>query len=226
MIDRYAYLLLGLFFLALWIACYRRRKDLRNIMLQASFAGAISGPLSEIWYFRDYWLPPTIVGQGVLSPEDVLFGFSVFGVAAVAYLVLSGRMLVATGSRRTWVMPTYAISFFVGFLLFTDLFGLNSIVAASLTMILWAVGIVIVRRDLLMLSLGSGLLLALFSIVIYVPMLHITAGYLQRYWFLFGQPLGMTVLGGVPLTEIVWYFCLGSATPVVCLWGEGNRSES
>lgn len=213
-INLFAYLFLGLFFFVVWLILYVRRKDLRRMMLLASIAGAISGPLSEIWYFRDYWLPPTIVGQGVISPEDVLFGFSVFGVAVAVFPTITRTYFSAQHVKKSWLLPVFIVSFFVGFLIFTDLLGMNSILASSLTLLLWAIGIVALRRDFFWLSLSSGLLLAFLSIVIYVPLLAFANEYLQQYWLLSGTPLGLTVLGGVPVTEIVWYFCLGTSAVV------------
>lgn len=213
-INLFAYLFLGLFFFVVWLIFYVLRNDLRRMMLSASIAGAISGPLSEIWYFKDYWLPPTIVGQGVISPEDVLFGFSVFGVAVAVLPTITRTYFSVQYVKKSWLLPVFIVSFFVGFFIFTDLLGMNSILASSLTLLLWAIGIVALRRDLFWLSLGSGLLLAILSIVIYVPLLAFANAYLEQYWLLSGTPLGLTVLGGVPVTEIVWYFCLGTSVVV------------
>ncbi len=222
-LDLYAYLCLGLFFFVLWTICFVLRADLRSMMLKFSLAGAISGPLSEIWYFRDYWSPPTIVGQGVLSPEDVLFGFAIFGVAFAALPVIRGIRFIATEKPRPMMLPLFITSFFVAFLLLTDAIGINSIITASLVMVLWAIGILLRRPTMLLLSIGSGALLAAFAIVIYVMLLGDTTEYLKHYWFLWGTPLGHTVLGGVPVTEIVWYFCLGVSAVVIAPYAEGKR---
>lgn len=222
-IDLYAYLLLGLFFLILWILCYCLRKDLRPLMMKVSIAGAIVGPLSEIWYFRDYWSPLTIVGQGVISPEDVLFGFAVFGVAFAALPVVTGRRFTQSSPPSWWMLIVFLVSFFPAFFLLTDVGGINSIITASLVMLLWAVAVVILRREMLWHSLMSGVLLAGFSIVIYLALLNVATEYLSKYWFLWGTPLGLTVLGGVPLTEIIWYFCLGCCASVIAPYVEGKR---
>ncbi len=221
-IDLYAYLVLGIFFFGLWIIFYALRPDLRPMMLWASLAGAISGPLSEIWYFKDYWLPPTIVGQGVISPEDVLFGFSVFGVAVAALPTITRTYFTDQYPKHSWLLAAFILSFFAGFLLFTDLLGINSIVAASLTLLLWTTGIVMVRRDLFWLSFKSGLLLTVFSIIIYIPLLEVANDYLRQYWLLWDQPIGITILGGAPLTEVIWYFCLGSSS-VFFLYIKGKK---
>ena len=220
--DLYAYLLLGLFFFVLWTTCFTLRPDLRSMMLRVSLVGAIAGPLSELWYFHDYWSPPTLVGQGVVSPEDVLFGFAVFGVAVAALPVITGIRFAVTEKPCPAVLPLFIASFFVGFVVLTDVFGINSIIAASLVMVLWTIGMLSRRPTMFMLSLGSGLLLAAFSVVIYVVLLGIATEYLSRYWFLWGTPLGLTVLGGVPVTEIVWYFCLGVSAAVLAPYAEGK----
>src|SRR3989304_2640661 len=83
---KYAYLVANIFFLAVWLIIYFRVKYLRRPMLILSLITASFGPISEIWYFADYWkpeiaLPLPIVG-GV---EDLLFGFSIGGIGAFAY---------------------------------------------------------------------------------------------------------------------------------------------
>ena len=83
---KYAYLIANLFFLVVWSLVFLKAKPLRRPMLIMSLITAAFGPISEIWYFADYWkpeivLPPPVVG-GV---EDLLFGFSIGGISAFAY---------------------------------------------------------------------------------------------------------------------------------------------
>ena len=62
-------------------------------MLLISAYGGIAGPISQIWYIRDYWKPETITGWPI-SFEDVLFGFFIAGIASVAYEILLRSMLM------------------------------------------------------------------------------------------------------------------------------------
>ena len=79
--DKYAYLIGDIIFLAIWLVLYLLRKDIRKEMLIMSLIIAVVGPISEYWYFKDYWYPKMVLGP--LHPfgglEDLLFGFAAGG---------------------------------------------------------------------------------------------------------------------------------------------------
>src|SRR5258706_14284145 len=92
--ERYIYLLLVLLLLAALTSMLWARRDLRNMGLSVGLAGGLAGLISEIWFFRDYWRPPTLLGVAHISPEDFLFGFAIGALAAVVYPALTRRRLV------------------------------------------------------------------------------------------------------------------------------------
>ena len=59
--DRYLYLTLGAipFLTALFIA--HVRPDLSKVVYVTGFVGAGIEAVSEIWYLRDYWNPPSLL---------------------------------------------------------------------------------------------------------------------------------------------------------------------
>jgi len=73
-ILQYAYLFGDLFFLFIWLILFFARKDLRKQMLIMSFVVAPMGPISEIFYLRDYWQPQLFNGWSV-GVEDLLLLF-------------------------------------------------------------------------------------------------------------------------------------------------------
>ena len=87
---QYAYIIGNLFFLAVWIILFIYRRDLRRKMLVMSLVVAPMGPLSEIFYLRDYWQPQLFNGW-LIGIEDLLFGFAIGGIAAVIYEELFGK---------------------------------------------------------------------------------------------------------------------------------------
>jgi hypothetical protein len=74
---RFAYITLCAPFVIVWLVLFFIRKDTRKEQLSLSYAGAILGPLSEVIYFRDYWLPASIlplhIGRFPFMIEDVIY---------------------------------------------------------------------------------------------------------------------------------------------------------
>ncbi|MFQ5458406.1 MAG: hypothetical protein ACE5FC_08160, partial [Myxococcota bacterium] len=123
--EKYSYLLFGLILLVPWIAAHLLRPDLRRELWVSSFAAAPLGPLFEIWYHRDYW-NPEVLGPWSIGIEDVLFGFCVGGLGAVAYEVLCARARIPRHGQRNPVF--FMIAFVTGLLahVFVIPMGVNS----------------------------------------------------------------------------------------------------
>jgi len=47
-------------------------------MIKVGAVGGLMGVIAEVWYFRDYWRPPTLFGEGVVGFEDYIIGFALF----------------------------------------------------------------------------------------------------------------------------------------------------
>lgn len=83
---KYAYLIANFFFLVVWLLIYWKAKNLRRPMLIMSLITASFGPISELWYFADYWRPEIALPLPFIGGvEDLLFGFSIGGIGAFAY---------------------------------------------------------------------------------------------------------------------------------------------
>ena len=90
--------LAGIFFILLLFAVvFLLRKDLRKILIYTGFLLALSGPISEILFFRDYWNPPAIFEFNLLGlrilVEDVLFAFAAPVLGAYIYFILFNKKL-------------------------------------------------------------------------------------------------------------------------------------
>ena len=140
MIDlpfRFAYITLVVPFVLVWVILFLLRKDTRKEQLRMSYIAAIIGPISEILYFRDYWLPesifPIFIKGFPLMVEDVIFGFTIGGIAAVIYEVLFRQKLsrFSKHSKHT-VKSIYLVLTFIFLLLGSLKFGLNSIYASAI----------------------------------------------------------------------------------------------
>lgn len=208
---KYAYLFTDIFFFAVWLLIYWRAKDLRKPMLIMSLIAASFGPLSEIWYFADYWqpqiaLPLPFVG-GV---EDLLFGFSIGGIGAFAYEAFFARGLCRCEENtlhKEWFLFIFFLVIGAAMFIFNNFLGINSIFVSSMTMIALAIIMLAIRPDLIPVAIGSAFMVAGIMFAIYflgqefVPSAH---SWMLRIWKLSGTPQGIIIFKHIPWTEMLW----------------------
>ena len=220
----YAYLLLSLWLLAIWIVCFALRPDLRLRMWQASIPGAIAGALAEMWYFADYWRPPTMLGIGVIAPEDFLVGFAVTGVAVALYDVVCGTKNVPSLPPRKKGLIAMLVAGLAALLIFSNVLGYNSCLVSEAMFLLLALWIVMVRRDLWKVALGSGLLTAIAALPAYIVLFGwLFPNYWDTYWLLENPFWRSLVWYHIPLTEILWYASWGFLAGVLQNYTHGTK---
>lgn len=209
--NKYTYLIANAFFLAVWVLVYWRVKQLRRPMFVMSLIAAVFGPISELWYFADYWhpevaLPLPIVG-GV---EDMLFGFSIGGIGAFAYESIFVRGLCTCEVKRLkkeWFLFVFFTVIGLSMITLNNLLGLNSIFASSIAMIAVATAMLIMRPDLILNALGSSIMVASVMFAIYYLGQELFPGahsWMLRIWKLADDPVGVIIFKHVPLTEMLW----------------------
>jgi hypothetical protein len=207
--DNYTFLLISVGLLPLWVFIFTVRKDLRKKILLSGFIGGFVGIISEFWYFTDYWRPPQII-NGIPQLEDYLFGFLVTGISVSIYDLVFSRI---TDKEEKPHKKLTLLLFFIGLvslLVFNNFLNINSILVSSLTFNTLALVMIYFRRDLLKRAVGTGLLLVIVITPIYVLLFDwVAPEYWAKYWLLAGNSFGITILGNVPLTELLWYFSWG-----------------
>lgn len=104
--------------------------------------------------------------------------------------------------------------------------GVNSVLVSAGLCVVYAPVMWILRRDLIRPSLvvasiiiGSVLLLYLLFFDIIAP------EWWDKYWLLKGTWLGVTVLGNVPLTELLWYGGWAVFASIIWPFSEGRVFE-
>ncbi len=174
-------------------------------LLTASF-----GPISEIWYFADYWKPEILLPLPIGGVEDMLFGFSIGGIGAFAYESLFVRRICRCEEKklgREWFLLVFFAVVSVSMVILNNFLGLNSIFASSIGMIIVATIMLYMRPDLITNAIGSAFLVAGVMFIIYFlgqeffPTAH---AWMLSIWKLSGTLGGVLIFKHIPWTEMLW----------------------
>lgn len=214
---RFAYLILCLPFLLVWLFLFLINKETRKEQISMSFIAMIIGPLSEIIYFRDYWIPQSIfsifIGKFPFMIEDLLFGFAIGGIGAVIYEVIFRKRLSKYSIYTKHAIKSVSIIFvFILVLLGTFSLGVNSIYASALAFLVAGILIIYVRHDLFLNAIGSGIGVMLVMFICYYFIFNFvvanTDELLKQGWLLYNTSLGIR-FSNIPITEMAWGFTWG-----------------
>jgi|GEM_PF-4357478 len=209
--DRFIYSLLPIPFLILTIVIFIVRKDLRRRIIKVGLIGGVAGWAANIWYFIDYWRPPSLFGQTVFSIEDFVTGFALAAVGVTLWPLLTGHPYVKSvkGSKRKPLL-WFTLAGIAYFVLLVNVFKVGSPVA-TLSLVLIPSIVMIVRKPrLLKQALVVGGILVVISFIDYFFLFHVfSTGYLQRYFLMTDRWYDPSILGFYPFLEAAWYFTWG-----------------
>ncbi|MBI4155840.1 MAG: hypothetical protein HY507_01240 [Candidatus Zambryskibacteria bacterium] len=209
MLDyQYAYLF-GNFFILLpiWLLLFFCRKDLKREILTVSMVVGLAGPFSELLYLRDYWHPETFFSYP-FGLEGYSFGFFMGGIAAVIYEEIFGkRFSKSIGKTGIWFLFCLLLCFIVAILFFIFLLDINSIYTTSMVMIATALGIIYIRKDLLVDAIVSGLSMGMVMFLSYIIFLYFFPEAIGRWWKI--ENVSGILVRGIPIEELIWAFGWG-----------------
>lgn len=218
-----AYAVLIGFFAIVWAVTFLLRADLRRDMLVYSVAIAPLGPLSELWFLKDYWVRPTLSGA-TIGIEDLLFAFFLAGVTFGLYkLLFNIRLAPSDGSRpsKKFIGSAVAITG-VCMVVLTNFLGVNSIFASSIAFCIVAALGWWLRPDLIRPSLLSAVVSLGVFVLAYQIVEFALPGTLVS-WCLGCNPTGLRPLG-INIEELVWDFTWGLVGGVLFEIG-GRRTQ-
>lgn len=207
---KYAYLIANVFFLTVWLLIFWKTKHLKWPMLVMSLITASFGPISEIWYFADYWKPEIALPLPIGGVEDLLFGFSIGGIGTFAYESLFVRGICKCEEKklkREWFLLVFFAIVGASMIILNNFLGINSIFASAIGMIIVAVIMLYLRPDLIANAIGSAFLVAGIMFIIYFlgqeffPSAH---AWMLRIWKLSGTTQGVIIFKHIPWTEMLW----------------------
>lgn len=221
--QTYSYFLLGVFLAIPWLIIFYFRKNLRRRILIASAIGAPFGFINS-WFRIDYWNPPELFFFHIMSIEDVLFAFTTTGISVTIFDALFTEKQVQTEKSRTALSSIFIPFIILSFFFLHNYLGINSMFMWAIPMIFLAIVVVIIRNDLLIPSILSAILSMLIAIPIYIILFnYISTDYWDKYWYLNGTAYDTSILGNVPLMELLWYFSWGCFSGVMYDFARGTK---
>lgn len=211
---RYAFLVLSVALLAVWLILYAARPDLRRSMVRVSLGTMLLG-LTEPVFVPRYWNPPTLwnlARQTGFDLESLLFSFGIGGIVFTAYDALFGQAPSwSIAGERTHPRHRIHILAVVSppllFMALLSLTAVNPIYAAAIAMTTGFVATLYCRPDLGLKMAVSGMLFLLVYFVVFVVVEMTFPGYVTAVWNM--KALSGVRLWGVPLEELMFAVTFG-----------------
>ncbi len=177
-------------------------------MIKVGLVGGLMGLIAEIWYFRDYWRPPTLFGKGVVGIEDFIIGFALFGIGGYIYSSFTNKEVVY--SRKSKPINGEFTSMFlaacVSMSIFTFGFGIHSGYVTFLTFFVLSLYIWIKRPDQIKLSIISAFATLAISLLIYFINFNILFPHFWDTYGMLNKPILRFKMLNIPLSEMLWHF--------------------
>jgi len=209
----FAYLILGLFFLFIWLLLFVLHPYSRKEMILVSIIFGIVGIIIEPFYLVDWWRPLTITNTPV-GFEDFLYAFTVGGIASAVYEFvlqkrvrrpLSWRALLSLITLMDFLLIVAIPAFlFIGFLLL----GFNSLEASVVALAVPLLVMYVKRPGLIVNSVVSGILILLVAFVVYSAVDFLIPGWVNDFWYFFNTP--PIIIFNFPIDDVIWYLMFGA----------------
>ena len=217
------YLLISVFLFIPWGLIYYYKPNLRSRIVKSSLFAAPFG-IINMWFRIDYWHAPEVFFFSFISLEDILFAFVTTGISFTIFDALFTVKEIKSEKPRKHITLLFIPIIISSFFILNNGLGINSMFMWAIPMLVLATVIVIIRRDLLVQSIVSALILTLFSIPIYMFLFnYLSPDFWDTYWYLSGTKYGITVFGNVPVLELLWYFSWASFCGVVYHFTRGTK---
>lgn len=205
--DKYVYLIALIPFCIIWILFFVLKPKLRKEILTISLLiGCASVATSYLWWTKDWWRPQTITGT-IVGIEDFIMGFMTGGIMSVLYNFVMNPKVVKRKIRvnKYFGLVLICLMTFITISLFL-FFGLTSFLSSLIAMLSIVLLIIYFRKDLMINSLVSGVLMLLISTIFYGVILFISDTWVSST-YLYG--LSGIKLFTIPIEEFIFWFVAG-----------------
>lgn len=209
-----------------WLIIFKKRKDLRR-RLWVSGLCMTPVTLMEYWCLKDYWNPPGPYFFKFISIENIIFFFFITGICVTVFDTILKKRNVKKLKRNKITIYLYPILIIVSLLFFTSYLKYNSILVICFTTLLFTCFILYSRKDLIIPSIITGIIMTIYAITSYTLLFNILfVEYWDKYWLLNNSAIGGKILGNIPLTELLWYFSWSSFCVVFYNYVDGQIKEN
>lgn len=222
--DKFVYLLALIPFCLIWAWIFSKRKDLRaEVLVMSVMIGVVSVATSYFWWTVDWWQPLTFTGTKV-GIEDFIMGFTSGGIMAALYEVVFKKSAyrrklhhhISGGLTILFLLAQTMMLLFWGI-------GLTSFWASTYALIFTAVVMLFIRRDLILNSFLSGILMALVSVLFYAVILVISPEWIQDTYL---SGLSGFAVYTIPMEEFIFWFLAGLVFGPFYEYWQGERLRS
>ncbi len=202
-----------------WLVLYFQRSDLRKEMLWMSSLMAFGSFVTSYYFWtKDWWRPLTITGTRV-GIEDILLGFAIGGIEAVIYeVVFKKKYYKRKLHPHNFLLPLLLLIQLITFLFWGV--GLTSFWSCVLSLILVSTGVFIIRRDLLMNGILSGILTMLIAMLDYYFIMLISPQWIDHTYL---SSLSGVRITGIPIEELIFWFLAGLLFGPLYEYWQGKR---
>lgn len=221
--DKFGYIGMSLFMLPIWLLIFVKMKSFRFRMAKHGTIGGVIAMITEPMFINDYWSPPPLFGiEGFYLLEDFCYGFLLVGISIMIYdFIFETRSEHVYKKRRA--LSYILVGIILGsFSILSIAVEYNTTFAISYSMIIAAIFMIILRNDLFVPAMISGILVVVVSTAIYMILFNlILPTWWSSYWKLASEPYAYYLLG-IPWTEYLWYFALGFFISIIHDFSHGG----
>jgi hypothetical protein len=198
-------------FLVIWLIIYLLRRDVRKELVKISLLFTLAGFFNLI-FIRDWWQPQTITNT-IPSIEDFVFSFTTAGIPAVIYQVFFNKRLKLSKKFRKKERRIHFLKFmllgFFSFLVAYFIFKINTFQSSMITALIMITIMWIKRKDLIGMSIISGILTLILFIPVYTFVDLVTPGWIDVFWVFKNVP--RFIIFNMPIDDVFWWLLWGTA---------------
>ncbi len=211
---QYVWLIWSLFILLFWLVIYIAKKDIRKVMLTASWWTMPLG-LTEPLFVPEYWNPPSLfnLAQNTgFDIESLIFSFAIGGIGCVLYNLVTKEKLEPINEeeklhkRHRFHKYTMTVPVLV-FLLLAIFTKLNHIYCGVAGMFAGAIAALWCRPDLKLKIWIGGILFTLLYFIYFTSLRLVYPSYIEHVWNF--EEITEILVVGIPLEEYLFAFTFG-----------------
>lgn len=207
MLESYIYLIANLPLLVIAIFCLFKFKHYRFSMFKFGVVGGACSYIGQrfLWGY-DWWSPVTLSGNHY-GVEDFLLGFSTVVILSHVYALFSDKKEIVRKRPHHFLAATIFVLAGSFCIILFKVFNVDSVSAVIVSMFIFGLVTIFVRKDLALVSIFSGILSVVISLPFYFTILALDPSWAVSHYYKEVYE-GMRFLT-FPIEEFVFFFFYG-----------------